>query len=87
MKEKRLKFMLILASFFSVIAFSILAYKVYTTNDTKPLAYTILCLIIASQFLVFLNGIINTDIYVYIPAIIIVCLVSFILYTKIKNEM
>lgn len=79
-------FIPILASVFSITAFTFLTFRVHTTRETEHLAYIILLLILSAQILLFLNGIINAAVHIYIPAIIMICLISYILYIKINNE-
>lgn len=86
MKELKYKFIPILASIFSVTAFSFLTFSIHTTRKTDDLNYIILFLILSAQLLLFLNGIINDAIHIYIPSIIIICFLTYIIYIKVNNE-
>lgn len=86
MKKVKYAFIPILASAFSIIAFFLLTLKIHTTRETDHLGYLILLLILAGQLLVFLNGIIQSSGYIYVPAMIIVLLILYILYIKVGND-
>jgi hypothetical protein len=86
MSDLKYKFINILASVFSVLAFGLFTLKFHTTRETDNIGYTILFLILAGQILLFLNGILNTSVYIYIPAMIIICLILYIIYIKVSNE-
>lgn len=84
MKEHKYKFMPILASIFSVTAFIYLTFKVHVESKAENLGYEILFLILLAQLLLFLNGIINKEVHIYIPAIIIIICISYIVYIKLN---
>ena len=86
MRDLKYKFIPILASVFSVIAFSLLTFKIHITRETEHLGYMILLLILAGQLLLFLNGILNAASYMYIPAMIIICLLLYVIFIKVRNE-
>ena len=79
-------FIPILASVFSVIAFFLLTFQVHLTRKTDHLGYIILFLILTGQFLLFVHGIITESVYIYIPAMIIVCLLISVIYIKVSIE-
>jgi hypothetical protein len=87
MRHLKYKFISILASLLSIIAFFLLAFKVYNTQETDNIDYTILFLIISGQLLIFLNGILNSSGYMYIPAMIIIGLLIYVMYIKISNDL
>jgi hypothetical protein len=86
MKKVKYAFIPISASVFSIIAFFLLTLKIHTTRETDHLGYLILLLILAGQLLIFLNGIIQSSGYIYVPATIIVLLLLYILYIKVCND-
>lgn len=82
----RFNFLPMIASILSVLAFSYLTYTIHITKQTEHLVYVTLFLILLSQILLFINGLINTAVHVYIPAIIIIVCISYVLYIKFNNE-
>jgi len=86
MQKLKYIFLPVVASVFSVLAFFLLTYKVHLTRETDHLGYMILFLILTGQLLLFVHGIINESVYIYIPAMIIVCLLISVIYIKVSIE-
>ena len=87
MPNLKYNFIPILASICSVIAFSMLTFNVHTSKKTEHLGYTILLLILAAQLLLFLNGILTESVIIYVPAMIIIGLLIYVIYIKFSNEL
>ena len=87
MQNLKYNFIPILASVLSIIAFFLLTFEVHITRKTDHLSYIILSLIIAGQLLLFLNGILTATGYMYIPAMVIICLLLYVMYIKVSNDL
>lgn len=74
-----------IAGVLSLIAFSSIIYKVYITQNTAHVTYTWICLIISSQSLFILYGILNNSYGIYLPSIIHIIGIFYILFVKLKN--
>ena len=70
----------------SIIAFSFLLYNVYYTKNTSSLTFIWIFLVITAQVLMFTYGKINNIQLLYIPAIIYILGVIYILYIKIMYK-
>ena len=71
----------------TIIAFSILLFKVHITKITDNFPYVWIFLILTIQILLFIYGKINHIIGIYIPAIVIFSGILYILYVKtLYNE-
>ena len=68
---------------FALTAFSFLIYKVYKTKNTFHLDFLWIFLLITADVLMFIYGKINHIHGLYIPAIIYIIGLSYILYIKI----
>ncbi len=73
-----------LAGILTILAFSHLVNRVYITKQTEHLTYTWALLILIAQSLLVLYGILNNAYGIYLPAIIILIGISYILYVKIN---
>jgi hypothetical protein len=75
--------LLYISSVFALSAFSFLIYNVYQTKNTFHLDFLWIFLIIVAQILMFIYGKLNHIQGLYIPAIIYIIGLSYILYIKI----
>jgi len=83
MKEQnKLEFLTWIAGIMVTISFSDLVYNVYLTKNTSNLTYTWIFLILSSQILYFIFGLINHIKGVYIPSIIIILMSLYIFHVK-----
>jgi uncharacterized protein with PQ loop repeat len=84
MKEQlnKLEFLTWIAGIMVTISFSDLVYNVYRTKNTSSLTYSWIFLVIASQILYFIFGIINNIEGIFIPSTIIIIMISYIFYVK-----
>ena len=69
----------------TLISLSNLVHSVYRTQDTEHLTYTWIILILSAQSLLVLYGLLNNEYGIYLPAIIVVMGVLYILFVKLKN--
>jgi hypothetical protein len=72
-----------MSGIFALIAFSFLIYNVHQTKKTNNLTFAWLFLVIVSQILIVIYGKINYISGLYIPAIIYIIGLVYILYIKI----
>ena len=68
---------------FALIAFSFLVHHVYKTKNTDNLTYIWIFLIIIAQTLMYIYGKINHVQGLYIPAVIYIIGLAYILYVKV----
>jgi len=73
----------VVAGIITIFAFSHLVIGVYTTKITSNLSYTWIFLVIVSQSLLVIYGIINEAYGIYGPAIFLIASVIYILYVKV----
>jgi uncharacterized protein with PQ loop repeat len=76
----------IISGVLTILAFSHLVYRVYLTNQTEHLTYLWVLLVLTSQSLLVLYGLLNNLYGIYLPAIILMLGISYILYVKINNS-
>jgi uncharacterized protein with PQ loop repeat len=81
-QQNKLEFLTWIAGIMVTISFSDLVYNVYRTKNTSNLTYSWIFLVIASQILYFIFGIINNIKGIFIPSTIIITMISYILYVK-----
>ena len=74
-----------IAGTLTLLALSNLIHRVYTTQNTEHLTYTWIFLILSAQSLLIIYGLLNKAYGIYLPAIIVVIGVSYILFVKFKN--
>lgn len=82
-QQNKLEFLTWVAGVFIIISFTDLVYNVYQTKNTSNLSYSWMGLIIAAQLLYLIFGLINHIEGIYIPAVIIILMISYIFYVKI----
>jgi uncharacterized protein with PQ loop repeat len=84
MEYPKYQYIAVISGILTIIAFSHLVHRVYTTKQTEHLTYVWALLILTAQSLLVLYGILNNSYGIYLPAIIIVIGISYILYVKIN---
>lgn len=87
MEHPKYQYIAVISGILTIIAFSHLVHRVYTTKQTEHLTYTWALLILIAQSLLVLYGILNNSYGIYLPAIIIVIGISYILYVKINYSL
>ena len=84
MEHSKYQFIAVISGILTILAFSHLVHRVYTTKQTEHLTYVWALLILTAQSLLVLYGILNNSYGIYLPAIIVVIGISYILYVKIN---
>jgi uncharacterized protein with PQ loop repeat len=84
MEYPKYQIIAVISGILTILAFSHLVHRVYTTKQTEHLTYVWALLILTAQSLLVLYGILNNSYGIYLPAIIIVIGISYILYVKIN---
>jgi uncharacterized protein with PQ loop repeat len=74
-----------IAGTLTLLALSNLIHRVYSTQNTEHLTYTWIFLILSAQSLLVLYGLLNKAYGIYLPALLVVMGVSYILFVKVKN--
>jgi hypothetical protein len=70
-----------IAGTFTLLVLSSLIYRVYDTQNTEHLTYTWIFLILTAQSLLVLNN----SYGIYLPAIVVISGISYILFVKVSN--
>ena len=83
-QNPKYQFIAVISGILTILAFSHLVHRVYTTKQTEHLTYVWALLILTAQSLLVLYGILNNSYGIYLPAIIVVTGISYILYVKIN---
>lgn len=76
----------IISGILTILGFSHLVFRVYNTNVTEHLTFTWIFLILSAQTLLMIYGILNNAYGVYLPPIIVISGLSYILYVKLNNS-
>jgi uncharacterized protein with PQ loop repeat len=86
MESQKYQGIAIISGVLTILAFGHLVYRVYLTNQTEHLTYLWVLLVLTSQSLLVLYGLLNNLYGIYLPAIILMIGISYILYVKINNS-
>ena len=86
MDKPKYQILAFISGIFTLFAFSNLVSRVHITKKTEHLTYLWIAFILTAQSLLFVYGIINKTYGIYIPALILVVGILYILYTKINYE-
>jgi uncharacterized protein with PQ loop repeat len=87
-QKNKLESLTWIAGIIVIFSFSDLVYNVFKTKNTSSLTFIWIFLVIASQLLYFIFGIVNHIEGIYITSAIILLMISYIFYVKyfsIKN--
>jgi uncharacterized protein with PQ loop repeat len=84
MEHSKYQFIAVISGILTILAFSHLIHRVYITKETEHLTYVWALLILTAQSLLVLYGILNNAYGIYLPAIIIIIGISYVLYVKIN---
>jgi uncharacterized protein with PQ loop repeat len=74
-----------IAGIFTLLALSNLIHRVYSTQNTEHLTYTWIFFILTAQTLLMIYGLLNKAYGIYIPALIVIAGINYILYVKWTN--
>ena len=75
-----------IAGFLTILAFSHLVRRVYLTKETEHFTYSWVFLVLTAQSLLVLYGILNNAYGIYIPALILISGVCYVLYVKMSYK-
>ena len=76
----------IISGILTIMAFSNLVLTVYIKKEAEHLSYTWILLVLTAQSLLVIYGLINNSYGIYLPPIILICGLLFILYVKLTYE-
>lgn len=74
-----------IAGTLTLLALSSLIHRVYKSQNTEHLTYAWIFLILSAQLLFAIYGFLNNAYGIYLPAILVLIGISYILYVKLKN--
>ena len=83
MENPKYQLIAVIAGILTIIAFSSLVLRVHMTKETDHLTYTWIFLVLISQSLLVIYGVINNSYGIYVPAAILNVGVLYILYVKL----
>ena len=83
MDYQKYQFIAIISGFLTILGFSHLVFRVYSTKETTHLTFTWLFLILSAQTLLMIYGILNNSYGIYLPSIILITGLLYILYVKL----
>ena len=86
MDHPKYQFIAVISGILTILAFSHLVHRVYTTKQTEHLTFTWIVLVLTSQSLFVIYGILNNSYGIYLPPIIIITGLLYILYVKLNYE-
>ena len=86
MEQPKYQGIVFVAGLFTISAFTHLVRRVYLTKETDNLSYTWIFLVLMAQSLLTLYGILNNAYGIYIPSLILISGVSYVLYVKIAYK-
>jgi uncharacterized protein with PQ loop repeat len=76
----------VIAGVCTILAFTHLIRRVYLTKETEHLTYTWIFLVLTAQSLLTLYGILNGAYGIYIPSLILISGISYVLYVKMTYK-
>ena len=85
-EHPKYQFIAIISGIFTILGFSHLVFKVYSTKNTSQLTFTWIFLVLLGNTLLIIYGILNNTYGIYLPQIIIVFGLLYILYIKLTYE-
>ena len=86
MEYKKYQWIAIISGEFTILGFSHLVFNVYYTKKTDHLTFIWLFLVITAQTLLIIYGLLNKLYGIYLPAILLICGLLYILYVKLTYE-
>lgn len=85
-EHPKYQFIAIISGILTILGFSHLVFRVHNTKDTNHLTFTWLFLILSAQTLLMIYGILNNSFGIYLPPIIVISGLLYILYVKLSYE-
>lgn len=80
------QFIAVISGILIILSFSHLVFRVYNTKATEHLTFTWIFLLLSAQTLLMIYGILNNAYGVYLPPMVIISGLLYILYVKITYE-
>lgn len=80
------QFIPVVSGFLTILGFSHLVFKVHSTKNTTHLTFTWLFLYLSAQTLLMIYGISHNSYFIYLPPIILISGLLYILYVKLSYE-
>jgi uncharacterized protein with PQ loop repeat len=86
MDNQKYQIIAVISVILTIIAFSSLVLRVHMTKETEGLTFTWIFLVLTAQSLLVIYGVINNSYGVYVPAVILLIGVLYILYIKLNYD-
>jgi uncharacterized protein with PQ loop repeat len=86
MDNQKYQIIAVISVILTIIAFSSLVLRVHMTKETEGLTFTWIFLVLISQSLLVIYGVINNSYGIYVPAVILLIGVLYILYIKLNYD-
>jgi uncharacterized protein with PQ loop repeat len=86
MEYKKYQWIAIISGVFAILGFSHLVFNVYYTKKTDNLTFIWLFLVISAQTLLIIYGLLNKSYGIYLPPILLISGLLYILYVKLTYE-
>ena len=86
MEYTKYQWIAIISGFLTIVGFSHLVLNVYNTNETHHLTFIWIFLGLSAQSLLVIYGLINNSYGIYLPPIILISGLFYILYIKLTYE-
>jgi uncharacterized protein with PQ loop repeat len=86
MEYKKYQWIAIISGLFTILGFSHLVFNVYDTKKTDHLTFIWLFLTISAQTLLIVYGLLNRSYGIYLPPILLISGLLYILYVKLTYE-
>jgi len=83
MEYKKYQWIAIISGVFAILGFSHLVFNVYYTKKTDHLTFIWLFLVISAQTLLIIYGLLNKSYGIYLPPILLISGLLYILYVKL----
>lgn len=80
------QFIAVLSGILTILGFSHLVFNVYYTKKTDHLTFIWLFLVISAQILLMIYGLLNKSYGIYLPPILLICGLLYILYVKLTYD-
>jgi len=85
-EHPKYQFIAIISGILTILGFSHLVFRVYSTKETIHLTFKWLFIILSAQILLMIYGILNNSYGIYLPPIILISGLLYILYVKLSYE-
>jgi len=85
-EHPKYQFIAIISGILTILGFSHLVFRVYSTKETTHLTFIWLFLVLSAQILLMIYGILNNSYGIYLAPIILISGLLYILYVKLTYE-